>query len=100
MYINRDLSWLTFNLRVLQEAADETVPLYERLKFLAIFSSNLDEFFRVRYPSVIALEKLKKKTQKQANPAADEDIVEKVQTEINTQLNYFGKILNEQIIPA
>jgi len=100
MYINRDLSWLTFNLRVLQEAADETVPLYERLKFLAIFSSNLDEFFRVRYPSVMALEKLKKKTQKQANPAADEDIVEKVQTEINTQLNYFGKILNEKIIPA
>ncbi len=50
MFYNRDLSWLGFNLRVLQEAADKDVPLFERLKFLAIFSSNLDEFFRVRYP--------------------------------------------------
>lgn len=47
-YINRDLSWLAFNERVLQEAQDERVPLYERIKFLAIYSSNLDEFFRVR----------------------------------------------------
>lgn len=46
--IVRDLSWLSFNSRVLQEAADETVPLRERIKFLGIFSNNLDEFFRVR----------------------------------------------------
>ena len=43
--ITRDISWLAFNGRVLQEAADESVPLYERIKFLGIFSSNLDEFF-------------------------------------------------------
>lgn len=61
---NRDLSWLAFNHRVLQEAADPAVPLYERIKFLAIWSSNLDEFFRVRVASLRALARLKKKTQK------------------------------------
>ena len=51
-YIDREKSWLAFNERVLQEAADETVPLLERIRFIGIFSNNLDEFFRVRYAAI------------------------------------------------
>ncbi len=95
---NRDLSWLGFNLRVLQEAADPEVPLFERLKFLSIFSSNLDEFFRVRYPGIVALSILNKKTLK-AIQGIEENIGEKIQDEIKKQLNYFGSILHEEILP-
>lgn len=59
-YIDRDISWLDFNYRVLQEAKDKSVPLLERLKFLAIYSSNLGEFFRIRVAHHRNLKKLGK----------------------------------------
>jgi polyphosphate kinase len=99
MFFDRDLSWLGFNLRVLQEAADKDVPLFERLKFLSIFSSNLDEFFRVRYSSVVALTRLDKKIRQQLNYDNSAEIPQKVHDEINRQLNLFGTILQDQIIP-
>lgn len=60
-YINREISWLSFNGRVLQEAADESTPLIERIKFLGIFSNNLDEFFRVRVATIKRLLKAETK---------------------------------------
>ncbi len=60
-FVNRELSWLSFNDRVLQEAHDPTVPLIERLRFMGIFSSNLDEFFRVRVASINRLIDINKK---------------------------------------
>lgn len=47
-YFKRDLSWLSFNYRVLLEAEDDTLPIYERIKFLSIYSSNLEEFYEIR----------------------------------------------------
>lgn len=60
-YINREISWLSFNERVLQEAQDPTTPLIERLKFLGIFSNNRDEFYRVRVATIRRLSKLGRK---------------------------------------
>src|SRR4030095_11350825 len=97
-FINRDLSWLSFNHRVLLEAADESVPLYSRIQFLSIFSSNLDEFFRVRMPSIYAFTsiKAKKTTLRDEYPP---DLVAEVKSMIQKQLEEYGRILSTQILP-
>lgn len=89
VFFNRDLSWLSFNERVLLEADKTQVPLLERIKFLSIYSSNLDEFYRVRMPVLMALE-------------AQEGVegnYERAKTEINRQQEKFGSIIAKQLIP-
>ena len=61
MINNRDLSWLTFNERVLQEAQDKSVPLMQRLRFLGIFSNNQDEYIKVRIANIVRLSQIRAK---------------------------------------
>lgn len=91
---NKELSWLAFNSRVLQEAADPTVPLIERIKFLGIFSSNLDEFFRVRVATLRRLSTLKKKAAKLIgeDPAV---ILDKIYQIVLSQQADFDEIYRE-----
>jgi polyphosphate kinase len=96
--LERDISWLSFNYRVLQEAKDPMVPLFERIKFLAIYSSNLDEFFRVRMANHRNLLRVGKKTKKELH-IDSKRIVKNIQRIVNKQQEEFSRIFEEEIIP-
>jgi polyphosphate kinase len=89
-FFNRDISWLSFNERVLSEAARETVPLMERFRFLAIYSSNLDEFYRVRIPTY----------NKKKATVEDRQILQQIRDIINSHQQMYGDIIRLQLIPA
>src|SRR5687768_1451264 len=93
--ITRDISWLSFNGRVLQEAADETVPLRERIRFLGIFSNNLDEFFRVRVGTLKRMIQLGAKASNMHLEAAPDKILEKINAKVIEQQSEFNRIWNE-----
>lgn len=94
LFFNRDLSWLSFNARVLAEAQRSSVPVMERLRFLSIFSSNLDEFYRVRMPALLALDRVGPS----ADTAKEENILPKINAVIRSQQVELGRIISEEII--
>lgn len=97
-YLHRDISWLYFNDRVLQEAKDPGTPLYEKIKFLAIYSNNLGEFFRVRVANLRNLVRVGKKTKRKLdyNP---KDVLKRVLKIVNQQQLEFIRIFKQEILP-
>ncbi len=97
-FYHRDLSWLRFNHRVLQEVADKRNPLYERIKFMAIFSSNLDEFFRVRVSDIRQIKELDKPLRKKliTKPNA---VLRELKIQVDQLQEEFGAIFQNEIIP-
>ncbi|MEQ8337312.1 MAG: polyphosphate kinase 1 [Cyclobacteriaceae bacterium] len=92
---DRDLSWLSFNYRVLLEADDPSVPLVERLRFAAIFSSNLDEFFRVRVANLRRLVEIDKKKINKKIDIEPDRLLQQIQKEVSTHLRFYGKVLSK-----
>ena len=96
-FIHRDISWLSFNYRVLQEAKDPSVPLFERIKFLAIYSSNLGEYFAVRVAQHINLVRVGKKTKKKLD-YDPKQVLREIREILNKHLEEFSEIFEKQII--
>lgn len=98
-YFDRDLSWLSFNHRVLLEAKDETLPIYERISFIAIFTSNLEEFYRVRVAELRAVASGMKDTEDHLKENAT-NLLNEINLEISKQLAERTFILEHSIIPT
>lgn len=92
-YLNRELSWLQFNARVLQEADDPNTPLLERLRFLGIFSNNLDEFFMVRYANIKRIEESGKTGRSVLGGITAKDLLEQITHTVIAQQALSLKIL-------
>jgi polyphosphate kinase len=93
-YIDREKSWLAFNFRVLQEAADEKVPLLERLRFLGIFSNNMDEFFRVRYAAIRRLSMSKDSGEKVLGGVTSQKLLKEITETVIEQQSESLRILS------
>lgn len=98
MYINRELSWLEFNQRVLDQACRTDLPLLERIKFLSITASNLDEFFQVRVGGLMLLEQSGKLTTDPAGLSPHEQL-EKIRTRVAKMVRQQYALMNEELLP-
>lgn len=95
---HRDLNWLSFNERVLQEAEDTSNPLYERIKFLAIFSTNLDEYFQVRVSQLRQMKRVQKSIRKKLSLKPNKTVKE-ILGIVKEQQQRFGEIYYKKILP-
>src|SRR5262245_35902779 len=100
LYINREMSWLEFNGRVLEEAQDSQVPLLERLKFLAIFCSNLDEFFMVRVGGLQQKVQARIAQGSGADRMPPSEQLDRIGHTVCRQVEAQYQCLKEQVLPA
>ena len=98
LFFNRDLSWLAFNERLLQEADNPRVPLAERIKFLAIYSANLREFYQVRIPLLRKVARAE--PQEPSAGGSTQEVLRRIEETVARQLNQYGTILRGQLLPA
>ena len=96
-YFKRDVSWLSFNYRVLLEAEDDTLPVYERIKFLSIYSSNLEEFYEIRVAEHRGV--IMKKNFTEESGAEAEEVLTEITNEVNRQQREYYRIFSEKILP-